>query len=241
VDEEAMLYFTAANSFKPGGWSLRVNTFTDFKNYGPDEAWSYEVGAKTDWFDNKLRANIALFWVDYSDLVTTASTGGGAGGESVFALFNAGDATVRGVELELSAIPIEGLDLFTSVGFQEGDIEPAAGLTIGNLDIKQKPDWTVNFGGTYRWPLANLGGNASIGANAYWHSDYFAEQGSPVPLIKSKIIANANVGWETNDGRFRVQLECSNCFDDTSIQWELFNRFYPSDPRRYGVRVFFNF
>jgi len=241
VNEDAMLYFTASNSFKPGGWSLRVNTFADFKNYDSEEAWSYEVGAKTDWFDNALRANIALFWVDYSDLVTTASTGGGGAGTSVFNLFNAGDATVRGVELELSAVPIEGLDLFTSVGFQEGDIEPAPGLTIGNLDIKQKPDWTVNFGGTYRWPLAGLGGNAFVGANSYWHSDYFAEQGSPVPIIKSKFIANANVGWETGDGRFRVQLECSNCFDRTNIQWELFNRFYPAGPQRYGVLVSFKY
>jgi len=239
VNDEAMLYVTASNSFKPGGWNLRVDTFADFNNYGPEEAWSYEIGAKTEWFDRKLRANAALFWVDYLDLVTTASTGTGGGGSSVFSLFNAGDATVQGVELELAAIPVEGLQLFTSVGYQEGDIEPAPGVTIGNLEIKLKPDWTVNFGGTYRWPLT-ASGNAFIGANAYWHSDYFAEQGSPIPLIKSKTIVNASVGWVTNDGSFKVQLECSNCFDETNIQWELFNRFYPGDPRRYGIRVFFN-
>lgn len=241
VSEEAMLYLTAANGFKSGGWNLRVDTFADFNNYDPEDAWSYEVGAKTEWFDRRLRANVAVFWVDYSDIVTTAATGEGGGGETVFSLFNAGDATVKGVELELSAVPVEGLDLFTSVGYQEGDIEPRSGVVIGNLDIKQKPDWTVNLGGTYRWPLANLGGYAFIGANAYWHSDYFAEQGNPVPEIKSKTLTNANVGWEANDARFRIQLECSNCFDRTNIQWELFNRFYPSDPRRYGVRVFFNF
>jgi iron complex outermembrane receptor protein len=240
VNDDAMLYFTAANSFKPGGWNLRVDTFQDFNNYGPEEAWSYEVGAKTEWLNRTLRANIALFWVDYLDIVTTAATGVGGGGTSVFSLFNAGDATVKGVELELASSPLEGLYLFTSVGFQDGDIEPAPGVTIGNLDIKQKPDWTVNIGGNYQWPLGNLG-YGFIGANAYWHDDYFAEQSSPVPMIESKTLVNANIGFETTDGRFKVQFECSNCFDETNIQWELFNRISPGEPQRYGVRVFLKF
>ncbi len=236
ANEDAMLYFTASNSFKPGGWNLRVDTFTDFNNYGPEEAWSYEIGAKTEWFDRKLRANIALFSVEYSDLATTASTGTGGGNASVFSLFNAGDAKVRGAEIEISATPLEGLYLFSSIGYQEGDITPYPGVIIRNLDIKQKPDWTANVGGVYRWSSI-LSGNAFIGANAYWHSDYFAEQGNPIPMIRSKTIANANLGWETNDGKFKIQLECSNCFDETNIQWELFNRFYPGDPRRYGIRL----
>lgn len=239
VTDEAMVYFTASNSFKPGGWNLRVNTFDDFNNYGPEEAWSFEVGTKTDWFDRRLRVNAAVFWVEYSDLVTTASTGSGGGGESVFSLFNAGDAAVSGLELELAAVPTEGLTLFAGIGYQDGDIEPASGVTIGNLDIKQKPDWTVNAGGNYRFPFTE-NGNLFIGANAYWHSDYFFEQGRPLPKNRSKTITNASAGWERDDGRFKVQLECSNCFDETNIQWELFNRFYPGDPRRYGIRMFFS-
>jgi len=183
---------------------------------------------------------ISKFRVEYLDIVTTASTGAGGGGASVFSLFNAGDATVYGVELELMAAPAEGLNLFASFGYQEGDIEPAPGLTIGNLDIKQKPDWTVNFGGTYEWPLGDVG-NAFIGANAYWHDDYFSSQSDPTPMITSKFIANANIGWEKSDGRVRIQLECSNCFDETNIQWALFNRFYPADPQRYGIRLLYNY
>ncbi len=240
-NEDTMLYATLANSFKPGGWNLRVDTFTDFNNYQSEEAWSFEVGAKTDMLNDTLRANIALFRVEYLDIVTTASTGaGGGGGASVFSLFNAGDATVYGIELELMSAPAEGLNLFASVGYQEGDIDPSPGVSIGNVEIKQKPDWTVNFGGTYSWPLGDSG-NAFIGANGYWHSDYYASQSTPIGLITSKFIANANIGWETSDGRVRIQLECSNCFDETNIQWQLFGRFYPADPQRYGIRLFYNY
>ena len=33
-----------------------------------EEVWSYEAGAKTQWLDDTLRANFALFYMDYSDL-----------------------------------------------------------------------------------------------------------------------------------------------------------------------------
>ncbi len=193
------------------------------------------MGAKTEWFDNRLRANIALFWVKYSKLVTTASFNPPGGEGSVFALFNAGDATVRGVELELLATPIEGLELFTSVGFQEGKITLLEGFDLEFTHIKQKPDFTLNSGFTYQWPIANAG-NAFIGANAYWHSDYFASQSSEA-LIKDKMVVNANLGFDIDDGAFRIQAECNNCFDRTNIGWQLFNRFYPIDTLRYGVRV----
>ena len=36
--------------------------------FDPEEATLYEIGAKTEWFDNRLRLNLAVFQTDYSDL-----------------------------------------------------------------------------------------------------------------------------------------------------------------------------
>ncbi len=61
VSQDINVYFTYATGFRAGGANDRSQTFTAF---GPESVKSYEIGAKTEWFDNRVRLNLAGYIMD---------------------------------------------------------------------------------------------------------------------------------------------------------------------------------
>ncbi|MDG1835764.1 MAG: TonB-dependent receptor, partial [Pseudomonadales bacterium] len=67
--ENAFLYGTISEGYKAGGYQgLAATELIAITPFDPEEATLYEIGAKTEWFDNRLRLNLAVFQTDYSDL-----------------------------------------------------------------------------------------------------------------------------------------------------------------------------
>jgi outer membrane receptor protein involved in Fe transport len=107
--ENLLLYGVVAKGIKPGG----VSTVTagawqdadfdgryDEVTYKRERVISYELGAKSEWLNGRLRLNGDVFFVDYEDKQTGAqlvTPSGIATGR----ILNAGDAEVRGVELDV--------------------------------------------------------------------------------------------------------------------------------------------
>jgi len=79
---------------------------------------SYEFGVKSEYFDRRLRLELDVYHIDWSDIVIPQVVSAIDGQEIVTPTginVNAGDATVDGVEFSVVARPIAGLDL--NVGF----------------------------------------------------------------------------------------------------------------------------
>lgn len=81
--------------------------------YDPETLTSYELGAKTQLFDNRLRFNVAGYYSDYKDLQTQNFING----RQFFD--NAGKASIKGFEVEAEAVPVPGLTLSGNVGFSD--------------------------------------------------------------------------------------------------------------------------
>ncbi len=81
--------------------------------YKPENLTSYELGLKSDWFDRKLRVNLAAFYSDYKDLQTQNFING----RQMFD--NAGKAKVKGFEAEVALRPMRGLTLSGSAGYND--------------------------------------------------------------------------------------------------------------------------
>jgi len=64
-----MAYASAATSYRPQAFNPRPFQVTQFVGVDGEEATSYEVGFKSDLFDNRLRINIAAFHVDYNQRI----------------------------------------------------------------------------------------------------------------------------------------------------------------------------
>lgn len=120
VTDRHLLYASWSRGFRPGGTNLAQGA----PSFRSDYLTNYEIGWKTSWLGDRLRVNGALFQEDWSNFQFRYT---GAGGASVLA--NAGQARIRGGELEVSAVPGTGLSL-------------SAGVTL--LD----PKLTENYCGT---------------------------------------------------------------------------------------------
>ncbi|QIK78819.1 TonB-dependent receptor [Sphingomonas piscis] len=105
------LYAKYATGYRSGGASSRSVTYREF---GPEDVKSYELGAKTELFGRRLRVNGAAFvmnregsQVDFSSVVPTA-----AGNRNTLETINApGTTKIRGVEIDFLARVTDNLQL----------------------------------------------------------------------------------------------------------------------------------
>ena len=100
--------------------------------------WNYEIGMKSDFFDNRLRLNAALFYMDWSDLQTNFQQSE-INEDGEFILFagtdNAESASSKGVELSATALLSENLIVNFNVGYLKAKL-------INSLPILMAPTAT---------------------------------------------------------------------------------------------------
>ena len=101
--ESIHLYANAAKGFRSGGFNVFQPAGTP--NFDPENVWSYELGAKMSLLDGRLNTELALFYSDYGDYQTSSLVGG------TNLTTNAGDAEIQGVELSLTYLATEKLEL----------------------------------------------------------------------------------------------------------------------------------
>lgn len=131
---DVLLYAVAARGNKPGGFnsgtygavyddteiarfaSLGLNRFKE------ESAWTYEIGAKTQWFDKRVTANISMYYIDWKNQQLTqtvaASRRDGVLANVSFTS-NVGRSEVKGGELEISAKLGGGFDLRLGYALQD--------------------------------------------------------------------------------------------------------------------------
>src|SRR3546814_9541120 len=75
-----MTYATFSKGVKGGGFQQRVIVPRILQpTFGPEKLTAYEIGAKTDFFDRRLRVNVAAFQSNYNDLQVPTFPGGAIG------------------------------------------------------------------------------------------------------------------------------------------------------------------
>jgi len=159
--DDVLLFAKYSTAFMSGGGN--TGNFPEaLMTYNPEKALSWEAGIKSDWLDHRLRVNLSLFTVKYKDVQFII--GGQTCGDPLEGLcvFTAGDARAKGAELEVTAMPVDGLTLSSGVGythFRYLDLSPIALATTGYFNPTYRPDWTVNLAAQYDTrPIDALGG-----------------------------------------------------------------------------------
>lgn len=166
--DNVLLYARVAQGFKSGGFNGRANNQGEEAPYDPETVTSYEVGVKSDWMDNRLRANLAVFYNDYRDFqarVSNLTTDPITNLPSVeLTVLNAGQLEISGAELELTFRPVDALTLDAQVGYLDaayGEFEDLRFIAFGGSRAFQEPafspDWTARFGGAYEFDLGHMG------------------------------------------------------------------------------------
>ncbi|NOX93655.1 MAG: TonB-dependent receptor, partial [Alphaproteobacteria bacterium] len=162
-----MTYASVSRGFKSGGFNGRPTTASQIESFDPEFVTAYEIGAKTDWFDQRLRLNVAGFFNNYTD-IQFGSISADVNGNLVLRIQNAGDAEVKGFEVEMEAQPAPGLNIIGSVGYTDfklTSVDP--GLVEININSQQvkTPKWTAAVGAQYTW---QVGDSSQISARGDW-------------------------------------------------------------------------
>ena len=164
---DVLLYASWGRGFKAGAVANgrpptadQANVFT-----APEVATTSEVGVKSQWLDDRLRLNLAVFDTDYENQQASFR-------QEVTNIIRvvAADAEIQGVELEAVVRPIEPLTVYLTAGWLDSAYtdaqpgHPAFGL-LDRVQLKQIPQRSYKLGVDYRIPLASLGGSVVLNAN----------------------------------------------------------------------------
>lgn len=170
ASDDALVYFSAARGFKSGGFNGRPQMRDALDPFDPETLWAYELGWKTD-LGNRLRLNGAAFFSDYDDIQFSASLN--VDGIPVFVIQNAGKAEVQGLELELTANPVRGLDLQAAVGYIDTEYTELDDVAPNSVTLDgafpKTPEWTFNFSPQYAFPIKS-GGTVTLRADYGYRS-----------------------------------------------------------------------
>lgn len=221
ITDDIMLYAEAAQGFRPGGANQVLGLEENFTGYRSDSLWNYEVGLKTSLFDRRMTFNIDVFQINWSDMQVTLRTPNGA----FSYVGNAGKARVRGLEIETSVHPLDGLSLTGNFSYLDAKLteDQNTGITAtSGLKDDRIPNVPKYMGGgavQYGWALSDaLNGFARVDFNyvgGSW-SDF-----RPTYVYAREIddytMVNARIGIEEPDNKWGVYLFATNLLNSTAI------------------------
>ncbi|MBL8549563.1 MAG: TonB-dependent receptor [Hyphomonadaceae bacterium] len=70
---DLLVYGSAATGYRPGSYNPRPFQWTQVVAVDPEESTAYELGVKADWFDHRLRTNLAAFFTDWKTRIQERS------------------------------------------------------------------------------------------------------------------------------------------------------------------------
>jgi len=144
---EATAYASVTRGYKAGGFNAASPLGSE--SYDEEHTWSVEGGLKTSWAAQRVVANLAVFRIDWEDMQLNLPDPGIPG---QFYIANVGGATSSGVELEVNAQAVPGVDLFSAVGytrarFKDGSL--SSGVDVSGNTIPNTPAYTATFGAAF--------------------------------------------------------------------------------------------
>ncbi|HSQ99258.1 MAG TPA: TonB-dependent receptor [Sphingomicrobium sp.] len=230
--DDVFLYATHATGYKGGGFNDQIGGFAPFgadlnafreaaRATKPETASSYEVGVKSDLVDHHLRANLTGFYVKYKDLQKQLNVPLIVNGQpnQVTIFVNAAAATVKGIEAELAAKPVQNLTLRGVLGYQDAKYDsytaPNAGYDLSTSPLDRAPKWQWTLAADYMLPIGQykLTFDGSI---AYQSRNLFTQsitdpQGNT--YLNARTLVNASITLADRPDRYFLRLIGQNLTD----------------------------
>ena len=111
-DQENNVYLSYSRGWKAGHFNGgATGKFDVITSVEPETVDSYEIGLRAHWFDGRLMTNVTGFYYDYKDLQVFKIEQTPTQGFPITKLINAQSAVIFGIELDLMASPIEGMQI----------------------------------------------------------------------------------------------------------------------------------
>jgi len=193
---DVLAYFSFNRGFKSGG----VNLLAPGNTFRPEVLDATEVGVKSEFLDSRLRVNLAAFYYNYRDIQVLVPISAGTIVE------NAAAAHIKGVEGDITAVPIDNLSLNLGLAYIDGHY---------TNDPHAVP---VNAAGQYVYPAVNEAGKYTANtppftASASANYQIQTHAGTVTPTFS--VVYNAGYAWQP-DNRVR---QPAYTLINASTQW----------------------
>lgn len=120
--DDVLGYAKTGTGYRSGGAGLAPDPERSglWQSFDPEDVTNYEVGLKSEWLDNRLRVNAALFYQDYENYQYSAiSVATGIPQR----LATVSDATIQGGEIELTALLPANFSFALTYGHTDSEID----------------------------------------------------------------------------------------------------------------------
>jgi len=114
VSDDNMVYFTWSEGYRPGG----INRAPNAGEYVADFLTNYELGWKTQWMDNRLQFNGAVFHEEWDDFQVSFT-----GANAITAVNNGPSAFVDGLEASMIWLPTDNLRISAAAAFYDTELQ----------------------------------------------------------------------------------------------------------------------
>ena len=217
LTDSIMTYFNYARGYKAGGINLAREASGAFGGpsdavFAPEKVDHFEIGAKSQLFNNRMRLNVALFRDDYDDLQNQIFL------PPLFLVRNGEGALIQGFEIEGEIALADGYDILFGVVGLDTEFDDGTDLgsgDVGGEELGWAPKLSASVGWSFRQPVGSM--NLFTNGSLLLRGSYRANTDpSPDPLRTQGAtqILNARAGVSTENERYELSVWCRNCFDE---------------------------
>jgi iron complex outermembrane receptor protein len=214
--DDVMVYGSWSKGYKTGGWTTRLsNPLPTAPDFDEEKATTFELGLKSTLIDRRLQVNAALFQTNYKGIQLNFQQGVSP------TIQNAGDAKIKGFELEVTAAPTDALTINASVGYLDAKytnvLAPArvaanpfqAGVFAGG-ELPKTPKWKFNVSPRYQVNLGN-GGKIVLLAD-YTHTSSLWNDTERAFLLRRSAtdLVNGSIAYKEPGEHWDVTLGMTN-------------------------------
>jgi iron complex outermembrane receptor protein len=243
IAPDKLVYISTASGYRSG--FAAIAPAADGRHWTalePESITNYEIGVKTQWFDQTLRINMAVYKQDYKDYQAAFIR---QIGTTLIRGYENFDATITGTELEVSWAATDTLRLGGTYAYTDATTEEKGGSDSLRLSNIPKSSYSLFVSKSF----SVAAGELEVRADYDWQDEWFSQIYSrDLSIIDDLGLLNLNVTY-TRDN-WTVSAYVKNATDEgyyTYINEFDLGGFVALDggalglPRTSGVSVTYNF
>jgi len=234
ITNDFMLYFSTGLNFKPGGFSVETPN-SALSKYNSETLWASELGLKSAWLNDRIQANLALFYYEINDyqverLVTPIN----------YSILNAEKTTSYGLEMDASIELLPGLQLETAFGYThirfDKFIDPVTKADLSGNQPPYTPEKNLSIAAQYKHPSGYF-----MRSEWVWtDTTYFNDGNSDIYKRDDYSTLSARVGYQQPNYSFFLFAE--NLTNTEYYSYIVTSKSAaPAKPRSLGVKISFDF
>jgi iron complex outermembrane receptor protein len=224
--DEVMAFVTVSTGAKAGGFNGAAGPRTgDQREYDEETSMNYELGIKSNLFNQRLKLNAALFMTEVDDFQNLSFDAVAA----AFFVENAGKQTTAGLDIDSAWLVNDYLTLTAAASFLDteydsftngpcyfgrSDADPVSGACdVSGEELPWAPELTANIAANIEVPVGN---NSVYGRLEYvYTSDHIAADDLDPRAEQNYDLLNARIGIRGEN--WDLALWGKNISDETYI------------------------